>query len=359
MVLGIIALAMIIITVLGRVLSALQPPSFAGHRIAVTLALHFTKRRPSAPPVDTTKTPGDVVNTWVGGPVIATNFADPSFIEVNGVYYAFVTNRYMNPRDGQVNIQVAVSKDFSTWNLTGQDALPNVGPWSTGTFTWAPDVIQLDDGSFVMYYSSKHSNQTRRHCVGAATSKTIMGPYAPLPEPLAYPLAQGGAIDPDGFKDVDGNSLNNRTSSIINPTPLMLQQVNSKDGNTLVGAPTQLLDRGPEDGPLIEAPSMMRAADILGKNPVYILFYSSNVFTTAQYSINYATSKNGIKAPYTKAAAPLLQTGDNAGKLFGPGGLDVGVGGQKVVFHSGYDGGSIVHQMWTGQIAVNGTTVYI
>lgn len=220
-----------------------------------------------------------------------------------------------------------------------------------------------------MYYSSKRLNQTRRHCVGAAISKTVMGPYTPLPEPLACPLVQGGAIDPDGFMDVDGsryliykvdgNSLNNRTSNTFSPTPLMLQQVDSKDGITLVGEPTQLLDRGPEDGPLIEAPSMMRAADISGKNSVYVLFYSSNVFTTVHYNVNYATSKNGIKGPYTKAATPLLQTGDNSGKLFGPGGLDVGVGGQKVVFHSGYDGGSVVRQMWTGLIAVNGTTVYI
>ena len=118
--------------------------SLTHNHTAVTLALHFAKpRKPSAPPVDTTKNPGNVVNTWVGGPVVATNFADPSLIEVNGVYYAFATNRYVQPRAGQVNIQVAVSHDFSTWNLTDHDALPHVGAWSTGTFTWAPDVIQL------------------------------------------------------------------------------------------------------------------------------------------------------------------------------------------------------------------------
>jgi len=140
---GVIALAVAVVTVLCRVLSAIQSLTFANNHTAVMLALHFTKRKPTAPPVDTTKTPGNVVNTWVGGPVIATNFADPSFIEVNGVYYAFATNRYVSPRGGQVNIQVAVSNDFSTWNLTGKDALPNVGPWSAGTFTWAPDVVQL------------------------------------------------------------------------------------------------------------------------------------------------------------------------------------------------------------------------
>jgi beta-xylosidase len=221
-----------------------------------------------------------------------------------------------------------------------------------------------------MYYSSRHLNATDHHCIGAATSNNVMGPYSPLPEPLVCPLEQGGAIDPDGFEDIDGsrymvykidgNSLNNKTTTPnYHPTPLMLQKVDPQDGITLLGDPVQLLDRGPQDGPLIEAPSLMRAADISGKHPTYVLFYSSNVFTTPYYDVGYATSTNGINGPYTKSHTPLLQTGDDMGRLWGPGGLDVGVGGEKVVFHSGYDSASVVRQMWTGQVAVNGTTVYV
>ena len=181
------------------------PPYLCLHGLVVALALHFGRRKGSPPSATTEKDPGNVVETWVGGPVVATNFADPCFIEVDSTYYAFATNLYISPRPGQINIQVAVSKDFSTWNLTGTDALPDVGPWSTGTYTWAPDVIQLvscsptvmqelytdnfkDDGSFVMYYSSRVKNNTAHHCVGAATSKNVTGPYIPLPEPIACPL---------------------------------------------------------------------------------------------------------------------------------------------------------------------------
>ncbi|MCJ1419760.1 hypothetical protein MMC32_006116 [Xylographa parallela] len=331
------------------------------------LALHFALlRRFDAPPVTTTKTPGSVVNTWVGGPVVASNFADPAFIEVNGIYYAFATNKYVNPHPGQVNIQIAVSTDFSTWNLMDIDALPHVGNWSTGSYVWAPDVVQLDDGTFVMYYSARHAIKLKRHCVGVATSKNITGPYTPQAQPVVCPLSAGGAIDPDGFHDadgsryliykVDGNSLNNITGT-TNPTPLMLQQVSSDDGFTLIGGPTQLLDRTKADGPLIEAPSMMRSTS--GNSSVYVLFFSSNVFTTWHYDVSYATSTTGVKGPYIRSSQPLLQTGDDSGRLFGPGGLDVGVGGQKVVFHSGYDGHSIVRQLWTGEIAVDNTTVYI
>ena len=137
----------------------------------------------------------------------------------------------------------------------------------------------------------------------------------------------------------------------------MIQEVDT-DGITFIGNATQLIDHGPQDGPLVEAPSMMRPADISGKAPVYVLFYSSNVFTTMHYNVGYATSTTSILGPYAKSATPLLKTGDDLGNLYGPGGLDVGAGGEKVVFHSRYNGGAIVRQMWTGQVAVNGTTVF-
>ncbi|MCJ1476420.1 hypothetical protein MMC13_005086 [Lambiella insularis] len=333
------------------------------------LALHFGLRHaPSPPPVTTFRTPGSIINTWVGGPVVETNFADPALIEVDGIYYAFGTNKYVSPHPGQVNIQIAVSHDFSTWNLTDTDALPEPGNWTTGNHVWAPDVLQLDDGSFVMYYSAGYAKAVKHHCVGVATSKNVTGPYIPAASPLICPLSQGGAIDPDGFRDddgsryivykVDGNSLDNFTAT-VNPTPLMLQQVNETDGVTLIGTPQQLLDRARADGPLIEAPSLMKAMDIAGNNTVHVLFFSSNLFTTSKYDVAYATSTTGLKGPYTRNPTPLLQTGDDHGRLFGPGGLDVGSGGERVVFHSGYSGTSITRQLWTGQIAVNGTTVII
>jgi len=66
----------------------------------------------------------------------------------------------------------------------------------TSPNTWAPDVNQLDDGKFVMYYSATAmaSPGGAHHCVGAATSDTILGPYVPLNDSLVCPLAQGGAI---------------------------------------------------------------------------------------------------------------------------------------------------------------------
>ena len=70
------------------------------------------------------------------GPVIASNFADPAFITVDNLHYAFATNH-----EG-MNIPMASSVDMISWTLLG-DAMPTVGAWSTGKAVWAPHVVQL------------------------------------------------------------------------------------------------------------------------------------------------------------------------------------------------------------------------
>ena len=136
----------------------------------------------------------------------------------------------------------------------------------------------------------------------------------------------------------------------------MLQKM-AADGLTPVGNPVQLIDREAIDGPLIEAPSLMRSGN------TYILFFSSNCYTTSLYDVSYATSVNGIYGPWEKSHAPyapLLVTGSNNGKLWAPGSLSVAQDGQHVVFHA-----DAVHAwtanrpMWAGTISVNGRVVTI
>ena len=170
-----------------------------------------------------------------------------------------------------------------------------------------------------------------------------MGPYKPLDTPFACPdvNAEGGAIDPDGFLDestgkryvvykVDGNSIGHggscsNTIEPIVPTPLMLQEVDPKDGITLIGRAVQILDRDELDGPLIEAPALHRSAE-----GIYFLFFSSNCFTTPKYDVSFATAMN-IYGLYTKSSRPLLVTSD--ADLTGPGGMDILKGGDLIVFH--------------------------
>ncbi|CAG8228879.1 unnamed protein product [Penicillium salamii] len=269
------------------------------------------------------------------------DFADPCVIQTDDAYYAFGTSA------NGLNVQIAKSSDFSSWELlSGSDAMPGPFPsWvASNPLIWAPDVIKRDDGTFVMYFSAASSEDDSKHCVGAATSSSITGPYTPTENALACPLDQGGAIDADGFKDggtyyvvykVDRNSLNG--DGTTHPTPLMLQGLNS-DAVTPNGNPTQLLDRDDTDGPLIEAPSL---ANVDG---TYYLSFSSNAYDTEKYDVSYATA-SALTGPYTKARdpdAPLLVSGDasDVGNLSGPGGSDF-LDGSKIVFHAFENGKNI------------------
>lgn len=235
-----------------------------GHRTVVLLAslllLLLSNQHASAKPLSTraNRVANTTTGTYVRGPVMDQNFPDPSIVYADGYWWAFAT------MDADINIQVAKSPDFETWTyLDGVDALPEPPEWVEMSMpnTWAPDVNMLvgffgllfllpqkhkcpiipflhgsqnpstrgfmlvflfgrkppkkpphakyhqtntppqDDGSFVMYFSATTTQDLSKHCIGAATSPTIEGPYTPINGTIACPIDQGGAIDASGFKD--------------------------------------------------------------------------------------------------------------------------------------------------------------
>lgn len=213
-----------------------------------------------------------------------------------------------------------------------------------------------------MYFSASSSKDSSKHCIGAATSSSITGPYTPEDDPLACRLDKGGAIDADGFDDngdlyvvykVDGNSLN--SDGTIHPTPIMLQAVKD-DGVTPNGNPVQLLDRTGADGPVVEAPSLKKSGD------TYFLTFSSNMYDTPQYDVSYATASS-VKGPYTKSDEPLLVSGDpsNVGSLTAPDGSDFSLDELKIVFHAFENGHDISNgrAMYAADINLSGNTISI
>ncbi|OLN84917.1 putative arabinan endo-1,5-alpha-L-arabinosidase C [Colletotrichum chlorophyti] len=267
---------------------------------------------------------------------LSTDFPDPALVQGDdGIWYSFATNA-----NGK-NIQVAKASQISgSWELLDNDALPDVG-WATGANTWAPDVRKLDNGSFIMYYSGEVKEGGGRHCIGVGISDVITGPYKPTREPWVCPFADGGAIDAAGYFDeptrkryvlykVDGNNIgnggdcNNGIEPLV-PTPIMLQEVEA-DGISKIGDPVEILDRTDDDGPLVEAPDLVRTEEGL-----YILFFSSFCFNSENYNVNYATSRN-ISGPYQRPSRKLLQTGDF--NLTAPGGATSVKGGGQMLFHS-------------------------
>ena len=312
---------------------------------------------------------------------INTNFADPAIWrdDPSNTWYSFATR--LKLANGSINVQVASSpNNFNSWSLhEGYDALPQVADWAyqDEPKVWAPDIILNDNHEYVMYYAATYNTSRNQHCVGAAKAQTITGPYEPVEDTLFCDVEAGGAIDASGFIDadgsryivykVDGNSVGHgkhssctsRTVGLlafqtgvtvlrlvkgftdnaagglcgnmvdpIVPTPIMLQAVEG-DGITKKGQEIQLLDRDMNDGPLIEAPSLVRTKD--GK---YVLFFSSGCYM-GQYDLTYAMS-DSLTGPYTKYG-PLARTGTDG--LYAPGGASISVDGEHMVFHANVSAG--------------------
>ncbi|KAL0263652.1 hypothetical protein SLS55_002633 [Diplodia seriata] len=361
--------------------------------LSLSLLLVLGGQHASAKPLSFVPRQAESNGTYVTGPVIDQDFPDPCIVYVDGEWWAFAT---MN---ADTNIQVARSSDFKEWTyLDGVDALPDPPSWvnMSAPNTWAPDVNELDDGTFVMYFSATSMNDTAIHCIGAATSDTIEGPYTPVNATLACPIEQGGAIDAAGFKDwetrgsgwgpggqssssnstgddgddncysnpewsnggaggqryivykVDGNTQGNgglcgNTIEPIASTPIMLLAV-AADGITPQGSPVAILDNaGASDDGIVEAPSLIKTWD--GQ---YVLFFSSGCYSTENYTVSYAISAADVAGPYDRADAPLLQTGDY--DLVSPGGMDVHWDASAMVFHAQATAVPLVRDMWAARV---------
>jgi beta-xylosidase len=71
-------------------------------------------------------------------PAIEKDFADPSIIQGPDGWYAFATSR------NGIHVQSAYSKDFSSWTVRSEDAMPRLPRWVNAgqPAVWAPDVIR-------------------------------------------------------------------------------------------------------------------------------------------------------------------------------------------------------------------------
>lgn len=287
---------------------------------------------------------------WV--PVIDSDFPDPALLTVGPTRYAYATN------GGGRNVRLATSTDGQTWTVLDIDPLPVLGAWATVGRTWAPDVVAVGD-HYGMYYTATDRTSGRQG-VGTATATSPAGPFTPAAAPLACPAAEGGAIDPAGFTDadgtryvvykVDGNALA-PGGPCGNPdgtesTPIRLQRLES-DGVTPVGPPTTILDRGAADGPLVEAPSLVRHGDH------YVLFFSSHCYNTDDYDTRCATAPS-VDGPYVRGSRPLL-TKRSTG-LRGPGGADVSEDASTLLFHATLSTDPFTRGMFQADLAWDGDT---
>jgi beta-xylosidase len=257
--------------------------------------------------------------------LIDQDFADPDVIESSGTYVAFGINTRA------VNVQFAISEDLVEWDVSLEDALPELPEWATTGRTWAPDVSVLGDGTFIMYFTATHA-ASNKQCIGAATSPVVTGPYTPVAgEPLVCTLDEGGAIDPAAFTDDDGTRYliwKNDGNCCDLPTWIQLVPL-TPDGTLPAGQAMKLFSQTePWEGKLVEGPVLVE------RDGKYVVFYSANDYASNDYAIGVATADD-ITGPYVKADGPLLSTDSSNGRYLGPGGQEIisTAGGDVLVFH--------------------------
>jgi beta-xylosidase len=275
-------------------------------------------------------------------PVYTANFPDPFVLPHEGRYLAYATNA---ERD-QANVQMAVSDDLVTWapmRADGgklHDAMPALPAWAERGWTWAPEVLKLED-RYLLFFTARE-RASGRQCTGVAQSADPMGPFtSDAAAPLVCQRDLGGTIDASPFRDTDGKLYlyyKADANAVGKPTDIFVQPMTA-DGLGLTGEPVTLLtnDR-PWEEHVIESPTMVRAGED------YVMFYSANHFgwephqRLSPYAMGYATCA-GPLGPCTDAPEnPILYSyaDRTAGCLSGPGHQAVFEAGgrQYIMFHA-------------------------
>jgi len=276
------------------------------------------ERLPTRGPVDDSTTAGeaehlDLVDGLLRGvPIVAGDFADPYVLAEADSLYIYATNT----DDAHVPVLRLRKGDDLTARYLG-DALPKLPSWTIKGFQWAPAVWALDDGTFVMYYSTPHANTGFDNvmCISRATSDNPAGPFVDdSTEAFICPVEQGGAIDPSVFVDTDGTPYllwKSDGNCCKLPTVIYSQQL-SPDGLSVAGDPVELLTATESwEADLVEGPSMVR------QGSTYFLFYSANNWNSTDYAIGAARCTS-VAGPCSRpASTPWM---GSAQHYEGPGG---------------------------------------
>ena len=251
-------------------------------------------------PTPTVPRKGGNMSTSTGNftnPVYDSNFPDPFVLKEGDTYYAFSTT------SGGKHYPTLISKDLVHWE-EGPDAMPEMADWTAGN-TWAPEVLKLHDGLYLMYYTAEWI-EVGLQCIGIAESRRPLGPYVDRNKrPFICQQDEGGSIDADPFRDDDGSLYlywKNDGNRIGMNTYIYGVRL-SPNGRRMVGKPKRLLAGEPNwEINWIEAPFMW-------KHEVrYYLFYSANAYNTPDYAVGYAICEGPLGPCRKGPENPILRS---------------------------------------------------
>lgn len=114
-------------------------------------------------------------------PVFAGDFADIGILKRPEGYYAYASQ---GSADGVMhNIQCLFSADLVNW-VRRPDALPVKAPWAMAQDYWAPDVVQLAENEYCMFFNAQVNGSGQG--IGVAKANSPCGPFTVVGEPLIH-----------------------------------------------------------------------------------------------------------------------------------------------------------------------------
>lgn len=275
-------------------------------------------------------------------PVFNQNFPDAFVLSHGQEFVAYSTN------DGP-NIPVAISRDLVHWAFASDprqpgkklDALPRLGSWAKPGFTWAPEVLPVENRYLLFYTASDRRKNAQ--CIGVAVASDPFGPFVDnRSEPIVCQTDLGGSIDPDAFRDTNGNLylyFKNDGNRVHARTALWGQPL-APDGLSVTAQPVEMLkdDQAWEER-VVEAPTMVRSPD------GYELFFSGGFFGwnveeggLSPYAIGYASCTGPLGPCSAARENPILHSfyDRDAGCLSGPGHQSIFQAGARtfISFHA-------------------------
>lgn len=245
--------------------------------------------------------------------------ADPEVLEVDGVYYLYVTS-------SNLDFSCWSSTDLVTWTNEGVVfPQPAEGSWNDYN-VWAPEVHR-NGNDFYLYYAANMM-------LGVAHATSPTGPFVDVYD---HPFIGGGyggvaglAIDAHLFRDDDGQLYlyyaGYMPFSSIRVVP-MVDMVTPADE-----AHRTLVEPGIWNWEMFvaEGPWMVK------HDGRYYLMYSGWGADRPNYAVGYATADDPL-GPFAEATEnPILHRDDDA-EIYGPGhnGVVTAPGGQlQIVYHT-------------------------
>ena len=253
-----------------------------------------------------------------------TSVHDPSIIQVDDTYYIFGSHLAVAKTTDLMN-WTAIANGVTKGNPVIPDAMTEMEEaftWAKTNTFWAPDVIQLEDGRFYMYYCNCEGSSPLA-ALGVAVADKVEGPY----KDLGIILKSGY---PRNVPDEDGNVYDaNVDPNAIDPC-LFYDKDNrlwmiygSYSGGIFI------LEMDPKTGfPLEEG----YGKKLLGKNHLriegafiqyseetdyYYMFLSfGGLAADGGYNIRIARSKNPDGPYYDSAGNDMIECQGPAGTFF-------------------------------------------